>query len=56
MSLLEQNTEQYKALLLDILPGLASRELALANTRIEEAYLWAREHVLRSAGKRNGVN
>lgn len=33
-----------------------TRELALAHTRFEEAYYHAREHIFRSAGKRNGVN
>jgi hypothetical protein len=63
INLLGHHTNQYKALLAD-LAGPAStdgnipftRELALANTRLDEAYMHAREHVLRLAHKRNQVN
>jgi hypothetical protein len=67
INLLAHHMNQYKALLTD-LAGPATqdatgnplvvytRELALANTRLEEAYYHAREHVLRSATKRNAVN
>lgn len=68
--LLAHHMNQFKALLTDLAgpppPPVAesnvppvtqyTRELALANTRLEEAYYHAREHVLRSASKRNGVN
>jgi len=63
INLLGHHTNQFKALLAD-LAGPATqegnipftRELALANTRLEEAYYHAREHVLRIAAKRNAVN
>ena len=67
--LLGQHMNQYKALLLDIAGPVQSapdgsqlasvnlsRELALANTRMEEAFMHAREHVFKRASARNAVN
>jgi hypothetical protein len=63
INLLNHHLNQFKALLADLAgpapqDGLIpfTRELALANTRLEEGFLHAREHVLRQASKRNAVN
>lgn len=63
INLLGHHKTQFQALLADLAgqkapdgSPLYTRELALANTRLEEAYYHAREHVLRSAQKRNGLN
>lgn len=65
VKLLANHTQQFQHLLNDVssnepMPdgqqAPLSRELALANARLEEAYFWAREHVWRAAAKRNKVN
>lgn len=68
INLLGHHVFQFRALISDLagpttinqdgspVPIALSRELALANTRLEEAYYHAREHVLRAAHKRNQVN
>lgn len=62
IKLIGHHWAQTKALLADLAgPGpdgnpAYTRELALANTRLEEAYYHAREHVMRAAQKRNAVN
>lgn len=57
LRLLSEAKEQFAILLTQLGPdGQLTRELALANTRIDEAYLWAREHVLGMAAKRNRLN
>lgn len=57
LRLLSEAKDQFAILLTQLGPdGQLSRELVLANTRIEEAYLWAREHVMSAAAKRNSKN
>jgi hypothetical protein len=65
VKLLASHTQQFQHLLNDLgssepLPdgqqAPLTREIALANTKLEEAYFWAREHVWRAAAKRNQVN
>lgn len=59
VQLLSNHVNMFKALLTDMagpapgpdMPIPITRELALANTRLEEAFYHAREHVFRTAMK-----